>query len=681
MTNKRLVLPNSVSPIELAAGIPAIEVPDIIEFVVSDKYLNRPNLYPRQATMLKAIFLQDAIFTLYDYSVIEEWSEGFTLNPSGEGADGVYRYDGYNGCQPDLLQRIYLNQEAGRKWFRECVIVIGRRGGKGYLGALCGAYVLWNYLALGDPQGWYGVDRDKKLTGLIFAGKKAQAKTEQFADLVNVVLGSNCFAPYISEPQAESLTIAAPHDVIRQQDLERKGIKSDRDMASFQLIPKEATLMAGRGPASFIQYYDELAHVSKSNGASATSEEVYESSTPSLDQFKQEAFIFEGSSPWQMLGQFYKNWKQALEVDPRSKVPIYPEKFMLQLESWDPYKDWNRATSLKMRKGFKRCFAELKGSMQEYDDNMKKLERANPETFAIERRSRWASSLDAYLNPDRIKEMFGLWHDQPLDMKDRGSLHIVYSSHVDPSKSGKNTALAIAHVEGPDEGGFNHVVFDLIKHWEPGDFPDNDNQIDYIFIQKWLEEHVIDAFMPNELTFDQFDASIIQRLRAYSNSKERPKRINVYERTATKPLNWRMAEAFKTAMGLGLLHAPYYSQAEQELIFLQDVGHERVDHPTEGEVQSKDVYDAMANVTYALIGEQMAAFLGQEFSEFGLQGSMAGGGQAPFSKQMSEDNQAAELFSQFGQMKRGNQLSRQSPSRGVHRDTPNRHNPSAPWNR
>src|ERR1035437_598638 len=240
MVNRKLVLPGDVSAIELAAGIPAIKVPDIIEFVASDQYLNRPNLYPRQATILKTIFLQDELFTLYDYSVIDEWSEGFTLNPSGEGADGVFRYNGQHGCQPDLLQRIYLNQQAGRKWFRECVVVIGRRGSKGYLGALCGAYVLWNYLALGDPQGYYGIDRDKKLTALVFAGKLAQAKTEQFSDLVNVVTGSTCFAPYISSPQAESLTIAAPHDVIRQKDLERKGIKSDRDMASFQLVPKEA---------------------------------------------------------------------------------------------------------------------------------------------------------------------------------------------------------------------------------------------------------------------------------------------------------------------------------------------------------------------------------------------------------------------------------------------------------
>jgi hypothetical protein len=127
------------------------------------------------------------------------------------------------------------------------------------------------------------------------------------------------------------------------------------------------------------------------------------------------------------------------------------------------------------------------------------------------------------------------------------------------------------------------------------------------------------------------------------------------------------------------LHAPYYIQAEQELIFLQDVGHERVDHPTEGTVQTKDVFDAMANVTYALIGEQMAAFLGQEFSDFGLHGMNLG--ETPFGKQMSGDSQAQEIFNQFGNVRRGGQLANQSPSRGMHRDTPNKFNPSTPWNR
>ena len=126
-------------------------------------------------------------------------------------------------------------------------------------------------------------------------------------------------------------------------------------------------------------------------------------------------------------------------------------------------------------------------------------------------------------------------------------------------------------------------MFDLIKHWVPGDFdgehglPDNGKEIDYVYLENWLNTNVTDAFMPADFTFDQFDASIIQRIRKYARDTKRPRSTRVYERTATKQVNWKMAEAFKTALGLGIIHAPYYEQAELEMIYLQDMGHERVD--------------------------------------------------------------------------------------------------------
>ena len=691
MAKSRLSLPDYLNPIQAAylseTGIGnTLEVPDIIEFVLSDKFLNRPNLYPRQATLLKTIFLQDELYTDYDYQVLEEWSEGFSLN-TNPNEEGVMRYQGGHGIQPDILQRIHLNKAEGRKWFRECVVVIGRRGGKGYLGGLCGAYVLWNYMAKGNPQRFYGVDRDKRLVGLVFAGKLSQAKTEQWADLTKVIQGSTCFPPFISRVQAESLSIYSLDDLNRMQKMERRGITTDVDMATFSIIPKESTMMAGRGPAAFMQYYDEMAHVS-STTASASAEMVYQAATPALDQFKQDAFLYEGSSPWQMSGQFYENWQHSLEVDSATGKPVYPEIFMAQLASWDPYKDWDKATSIKRRKGWVRCFEPLTNAVQEYDDKMRRLERANPETFAVERRSQWAASVNAYLNPDRIRDMFAPYNGESLQMQDRGHMQNIYVAHIDPSKSGANTALAVAHLSAePDERGFHHVIFDLIRHWVPGDFdgqhelPDNNREIDYVYLEDWWNKHVTDAFMPADFTFDQFDASIIQRIRKYARDNRRPKATKVYERTATKSINWKMAEAFKTALGLGLIHAPYYEQAEMEMIYLQDMGHERVDHPTEGPIQTKDVFDAICNATYTLIGEEMAAFLNDEFAGFGISGYLPGGVQ-PFSREMAgSDPESESVFSQFSEMnsRKGDQFAHSSPSRRIDRNGPSRWSPSNPF--
>lgn len=360
-----------------------IKVPDPITWVVSPDYLNRPSLYPRQATMLKIVFLREDLFTDYDYAVVAEWQESF-------------RQTNYNGVPGDILDRMRYLKAQGYPWFREVLLVMGRRAGKGHMTALMMSYVLWHYMSRpGGPQAYYGVDRDKKLMAMVFAGKREQAKAQVWQDIVNVVSGSTCFAPYISRLLGESLTIYAPSDWVRMKEMERKGINAEQDMASFGIVPKESTLMAGRGPTSFMQAYDEMAHVVAS-GANRSAEEVYQAATPALDQFGKDAFIVEPSSPWQMMGQFYENYQHSLELNERGTA-LYPEIAMFQLASWDIYKDWEKAGEIPLfppefdgdlgeyREHMPPNFHPLKGAIQTYDESMERLKRANPETFAVER--------------------------------------------------------------------------------------------------------------------------------------------------------------------------------------------------------------------------------------------------------------------------------------------------------
>jgi hypothetical protein len=52
-------------------------LPNIIEFVTSPEYLNRPNLYPRLATILKLITGSTELFTEYDWAVLDEWASDY----------------------------------------------------------------------------------------------------------------------------------------------------------------------------------------------------------------------------------------------------------------------------------------------------------------------------------------------------------------------------------------------------------------------------------------------------------------------------------------------------------------------------------------------------------------------------------------------------------------------------
>lgn len=637
---------------------PPKDMPDPIEFVISDKYLDRGNMYPRQATMLKVFFLRDDMFTQYDLDVIGEWEEAFLRS-------------GNEGISPKILERIKINKAAGRPWFREILTVIGRRGGKGHLGGLTGAYVLWNYMHKpGGPQNYYGIDRDKRLTCIVFAGKKEQATANQWRDLTNVIQGGPCFGPYISRPQTERLTIFAPNDFLRAQKRMAAGIHTEQDQATFEIIPSPSTMMAGRGPTSFMQFYDEMAHVVNS-GSNRGAEEVYVAASPSLDQFGVDAFIYEGSSPWQMQGQFYDNWQRAIEIDPDGS-PAYPEMVMVQLPSWGPYENWEEADRIPIRppkqewievevevprlttvKGKTvevvetkieiiersipgKCFQPLKKAVQAYDDQMRQLERANPQTFAVERRSHWAQSLAAYLDRNKIAAMFGPYRGQQLRIQTAGPLSQTYKAHGDPSKVNDNFGWAIAHTEPGDEStmGLPHVVFDVLHHWRPIDF--EDHTIDYVEVLGDIQEHYVKPFAPDEITFDQFNSVMpIGLLQRYVIEERIPKRISIFEKTATRQLNWKRAEIFKAALNMGLIHAPmlasdgtvseHAEMAELELRFLEE-SNGKVDHPSSGPIQHNDIADAMFECVYALIGEQMAAYLGQTLGEAGVSGMAAGSG-------------------------------------------------------
>lgn len=644
-----------------------LDVPDPITFIVSPKWLDRPNLYPRQATLLKVIFLREDLFTDYDYMVVAEWEASFREHED-------------NGIVPDILVRMRILRERGYKWFREVLLVLGRRAGKGYVSALAMSYVLWNYMALGDPQEHYGVDRDKQLSCMIYAGKKEQAKANLWQDLANVVMGAPCFQPYVPDrPLKESLEVFAPNDFVRLKKLLDRGIKPSSEMASFALVPKEATVMSGRGPASFMQGYDEFAHMVTAGGASRSGEEVYNAATPSLDQFHKDAFIIEPSSPWQMIGQFFANWKAAQEVD-EDGTPAYPTLMFLQLASWEIYYDWETAHELDL---LPRTFLgdlgeyrtqplprlnRLKGAIQTFDEEMARLEAANPETFAVERRSHWQAVVDAYLDPNKVEAMFDPWNGRTLQFTSSGVLSSFYKGHADPSRANANFGIAIAHPEY-DEDGQLHCVFDYVGFWRPADFPDN--TIDYVEIEDHIWD-LIQGFKPDEFTFDQWNsAAVIDRLQMRVRRAHFPKRVDVHEKTATAQHNWERAEAFKTALNQGWVHSPYLEQAEQELKFLQLIATNsnvnRVEKQETGPVTTKDVADCLFECCWTILGEQVKAYTGGALAALPVGGGMRGGAD-PY---MRERPEGANTYAEgLGGFQRS--VSRRSPLGAGGRNNPAR---------
>jgi hypothetical protein len=611
-------IPFGPTDFSLFAGLP---IPDPITFVVGAQWLNRPSIYPRQATLLKVIFLREDLFTEYDYEVVEEWEASF-------------RATGENGINPGILDRMRQLRAEGRKWFKEVLLVMGRRAGKGYVSALAMAYVLWNYMAKGDPQDHYGIARDKKLACFIFASKKEHAIQNLWGDLAGIIKSGPCFTKYISRALGHSLSVFAPHDFRKIQVMRKRGIYDASDQATFLIQPKESTLTSGRGPASFMQGYDEMAHQVGATGASRAAEEIYESATPALDQFKTDAFIVEPSSPWQMVGKFYENWLNTQVIDEETGLPLYFHMMMLQLTSWEIYYDWEDAHMLPLfpaefvgdlqeySESPAPSFRPLKLAIQEYDREMQLKEKGNPDTFAVERRSKWQTTQDAYLNPKNVDAIFEPWGDRTLTMRTTAqSLALFYKGHADPSLANANFAVAIAHKEkGPD--GLYHCVFDYIHHYSPSDFPKN--TIDYISVGDDLWG-LIQGFMPDEFTYDQWNsAEAIQRLNRKVLQANFPKRVSVFEITATAPHNWERFENFKVCVNQGWVHAPPYALASLELKYLQQKNGKVVKQEA-GPVQTKDIADAMSECVWTVLGEQADAWKHDALSALSPQATAAGG--------------------------------------------------------
>jgi hypothetical protein len=590
----------SASKASRQAATPLV-VPDIEEFISSDRYLGlgrskRTVVYPRQLTFLKVAFVQPELFTPFDLQVIEELVERFERGDE-------------NGIQPDILERIARNKEEGRPWFREVLAVLGRRGSKNFLGAIAGAYVLFNHIALGNPQAHYGLDPDETLTAMVIASKHDQARDQQFRDLRDRILGARCFRPYIAKPLAETLRIYSPHDLERLED----DPEFDWRRASFEITAMDTSPSAVRGLASFAVFFDEMAF-GQEPGTLASADELYEAAVPSLDQLRGNGFIYESSTPWYQRGKFFENYQRGLARD--DEGPRDHRVLVVQLESWDLFRDWQRSQDIERAPG-REYFPRFAGPIIAYDEELQGEERRNPDRFAVERRAHFAVSGSAYLPSPKCHAMFGDRNGEPLTMQTQGKPGVTYVAHVDPSRVGDHTAVAVAHRED-DTNGVAHYVFDIIESWDPAEF--DNHEIPTTLIRERLEQ-IIARFQPARMSFDQPEPlETMQGLRDYV--RRMGYRTQIDRKTNTRAENWQIAETFKSHLIEERVHAPFHQRALDELLNLEDRGG-RVDHPTSGPVTSKDCADAIFECVFWLADPSNNVFAA--LAETGVRGMYAGG--------------------------------------------------------
>lgn len=244
------------------------------------------SLYPRQETLLKLIYLETENMTAYDLDVIGEWTQGFSDSSNPQ------------GVQVDIWDRVEYLKANGYSHFPHIQAVQGRRASKGTIGGVLGAERMAYFVSLDDPQAEFGLAPGKTIWLSVVATNSLQAKKFQFADVRETVERCQWLHPYISTSNDYTTTLRTNADIRRIAEMKRSGLPVDREIASVRAIAMSSTSSSGRGGSGFMNIYDEFAHMLSGTAGPRTSEAVYDSYQPSLDQFGKDAMTYIPSSPY-----------------------------------------------------------------------------------------------------------------------------------------------------------------------------------------------------------------------------------------------------------------------------------------------------------------------------------------------------------------------------------------------
>lgn len=593
----------------------------IIEFAESPKFCNK-TLYPRQRLLLKLFFLQD--LTEAEDKILDYWIAG--------GRDGTEIE-----ISPFIREKIAWLKENGYTHFREVVLVGGRRCSKGYLTGISMAKLINDLLRLQNPNKHYGIDADKDIIFSVIAAAQDQAKDQQYADLATTVNGCGSMQESIHKMQELEFSVMTEEDKRKKARWKQAGRRVERDVATVRGKALPANARTIRGSATMAYCFDEFAHFQQGENDQSDTE-VYAAAIPSLAQFGADALIFCNSSPYSKVGKFFERYEEGMKVNEEEDGPADPTVLSVRFPSWALFEGWwEDPEYVANPEAPKKCITvspdwdpEKKNEDGSYFYtkadrleilNERRLELADPIKYRVERRGHFAEVVDAYLDPTMVDRMFS---GRPIWVPDTDSLdyrpfnsnwedatyQYVYRGHLDPSSTTAGFGFALGHTEVFDLNGQmeNHVVFDILKRWNPKDF--KDNVIDWDPI---LEEVLLycSFFRPRSLTFDQHQNQwpmqwLSKQLKARGIGETR-----VFQKTADIQRNWNRAEVFRTSLYQGLVHAPHDTAdcdyASLELKYLQEIQTARVPRVEKqdvGPVQTKDVADCVMEVTEALIGSQ-----------------------------------------------------------------------------
>ena len=352
----------------------------VTDFAVHPDFCGN-NLYPRQQTLLKLIYLETEAMTDYDKRVIDSWSESFS--------NKAYTV----GVQEDIWDRVDYLQSNGYDHFREVQGVMGRRASKGHMGGILFNERISSLVAMDDPQSFFGIEQGHDIYTLVIATTGAQAQKFLFADVLSQVRKNKWLVPYIVEAVDHQILVRTPADIRRTAELISQRTPPRSPISTIKAIPVSSNSDSSRGGAVIAAGFDEFAFTLSGESKRAGSS-IYSAIEPSLDQFGKHALLYMPSSPWSKIGKFYELYeagsvlldtyleRQGRLVTRKAKAEAEeeilsdakeiladPTMLIAQMESWELYRDWEDAPKILSVPDISYC----KRPVENYSDTKLKL--------------------------------------------------------------------------------------------------------------------------------------------------------------------------------------------------------------------------------------------------------------------------------------------------------------------
>lgn len=552
-------------------------IPDILEFCYSKDYLgldkgsNPVKLYPFQSLILKCFYIgsegnENLKFTDDDVKLCEQLG----LDDRDKG---------------DLIHKM-KNDRDKVHFFRELVLVLGRRSGKDYITSIIALYEVMKLLEYktGNPYEKYGISSSNPITILTVANNSTQSKIA-FNEIREKLVNSEYFSNRIGPDGLESsaIWIMTDQDIKDAKLRKEKGLPpSKKGSIVIEVGNSNATGLLGKGV--FVLILDEVATY-KEEGASS-GDVILQGLKPALmtygcfvDKKDEEGNVILDDSGEIEKEKIYES-KIILISSPREKEGILWKYFseghdvrnrlVARLSTWEANPTHTEVA--------------LRENNTDFSD----------EQFNMEYGAQFSGIGSYQMFPaDLIECMF----TSEFNFRPRGEPGKIYFMHLDPASTSHNYALVVVHkdmqLNYETQKSENIIFVDHIKVWKP----QSGQPVLPSVVEKYIQS-LKESFRMALVTYDQWNSiESINRL----SKMGIPHALLRYNQTQ----KMKIYSELQNLMIGKKIKCPHHKLLKEELLSLQKKpvarGFKIFPKKTDVGQFTDDIVDALAGACYSCI--------------------------------------------------------------------------------